>query len=143
MVIQIFCSFLRRLLDFKGNMLFVNVARTPLSSLTIATVKDSRLGSCRRFVALARSQRPAMFLSLVHVVSCNLLQTSPVVLEGSDFRKRTLFTKALVANFFRQELELVVCNLGCLFDIETVVLPAWGNGGDDQGISFQTALITG
>lgn len=48
--------------------------------------------------------------------------------------------KSLVANLFAQELELLICTLGCAYGANSIKLPSWSSSDAGRGLTFQTRL---
>ncbi|EJD34235.1 hypothetical protein AURDEDRAFT_131275 [Auricularia subglabra TFB-10046 SS5] len=128
-------EFFKRLLDFKSNTSYFNLARGSGSELVVVDTNNDT--KPLRYLAREGSSTPALFTSLMEVLQCNLVR--PVKLERKN-QDGWLDKKAIVANWFSQEFDLNICNLGEPLDTFNVVIPCWPNREDLCGLTFQTRL---
>lgn len=124
------------MLKFPGNVYYANPARAKPAQFHLTEIgQPNRL---KRYICSGSAGvTPTLFASLVEAVTCNIVEAVPVAgkIPGEQYWK-----KQLVANFFRQELELVICTLGAIYGLEQLVVPSWSSGDDDRGFTFQTSL---
>ncbi|EJD54886.1 hypothetical protein AURDEDRAFT_119237 [Auricularia subglabra TFB-10046 SS5] len=115
---------------------YVNISRMPFKNLRIET--SGSAGFPFNYVTRKGTIEPALFVSLVEVTECSLLHTKPI--PGKRDPSMKWEKKVLVANLFQQELELLICNLGCLYNVSQITLPSWSNVDESRGLTFHTRL---
>ena len=90
-----------------------------------------------RYWKRGKSNNPALFISLVQVVECQIYEGIRAQNKNGIWQDR----KSLTANFLpSQELGLACATLGAVYDSDVVTIPSWVASGDDRehGLSFQT-----
>lgn len=127
--------FMLRALSFSSNAHYVNLSRARWSDFEIVDTQSP--GRPLRFLARKRSKTPVLCISLVQVVKSTLLRPAQVARKTGD---GWLDKKTLIANLFAQELELLICTLGCTYGADLIKLPSWASAEATRGLTFQTRL---
>lgn len=124
-----------QVLSFSSNAHYVNLSRARWSDFEVVDTQSA--GRPLRFLARKRSKAPVLCMSLVQVVKSTLLRSAQVPRKNGE---GWLDKKTLVANLFAQELELMICTLGCAYGANLIILPSWTSNDATRGLTFQTRL---
>ena len=122
------------LLSFRGNDNYANLARTKETEFAVFDTRNTLWPL--RYLKRGRSNNPALFISLVQVVTSEIYKPVRVRARAGTSWDR----KSLTANLLPpQELGLVCGVLGAVYDSEIVYLPSWiSDENEEHGLSFQT-----
>lgn len=127
---------MKKVIVFKENSHFVNPCRA--SYLDFRFIETPNSKNVLRYIARKKSQEPALFISLVEVKKCDLLEPISIPKKTAQgyYEK-----KQVIANLFRQELELLVAFLGGMYKSTNVTMPSWSGKDETHGLTFSTRLF--
>ena len=126
----------KRILQFTHNDHYVNICRTSYKDLYIVDTKNIQYP--QKYFARKGKVEPALFVSLVEVKQSHLVTPTVVVQQKEPYG--IYEKKHLIANLFRQEFELLVCTLGCIYGVDDIALPSWSDVDETRGLTFHTRI---
>ncbi|EJD38108.1 hypothetical protein AURDEDRAFT_172867 [Auricularia subglabra TFB-10046 SS5] len=128
-------GFMKDVLGMACTNQYVNISRMPYRNMRVET--GGSVSYPLNYLTRRGTAEPALFVSLVEIKKCSLLSPDRIKRrDGSGYLEK----KGIIANLFQQEFELMICNLGCIYNVDSITLPSWSTKAEELGLTFHTKV---